>query len=322
VIQDFLLEPIRKLSFLLQKDKEQRWYSRTHLFGSPGKTSGEILFEALVNDSPKMISRMGTSELHIILNYLARDKSLFEKGRNYINGSFPEFWWGSYAKEDIFQNSGFFSIDDKGLEKFSQLYLQCIPEIDVLLTWLKGEEQLHNYFSKEILKAYLYDAEPYFDKKAPWTGALEGKKVLVIHPFEESIKDQYKKRTLLFADNRVLPDFELKTIRAFQTIKGNITPFNNWFDALEMLKDKIAEQDFDIALIAAGSYGLPLAAHVKSLGKKGVHLGGFLQLIFGIRGRRWEDCKFHAPFINEHWKFPYEHEHPLNYKKLDNGSYW
>ena len=148
MIQDFLLEPIRKFSFLLQKDKEQRWYSRTHLFASPGKTSGEILYEALVSDGPKMISRMGTSELHIILNYLSREMPLFEKGRNYINGSFPEFWWGSYAKEDIFQNSGFFSIDEKGLEQFSQLYLQCIPEIDVLLTWLKGEQQLQNYFNR------------------------------------------------------------------------------------------------------------------------------------------------------------------------------
>lgn len=322
MIQDFLLEPIRKLSFTLQKDKNKRWYSQTHLLRTPGKTSGEILYHALISDEPKMISRMGTSELHIVLNYLSREKSLFEKSRNYINGTLPEFWWGNYAKHDIFQNSGFFSTDNASLEKLARLYLHSMPEIDVLLTWLTGEQHLNKFFSKKVLKSYLYDSEPYFDRDAPWTRGLEGKKVLVIHPFEESIKDQYRKRTLLFADNRVLPDFELKTIKAFQTIKGNITPFNNWFDALEMLKDKITEQDFDIALIAAGSYGLPLAAHVKSLGKKGIHLGGFLQLIFGIRGRRWEDCKFHTPFINQHWKFPYEHEHPLNYKKLDNGSYW
>ena len=114
----------------------------------------------------------------------------------------------------------------------------------------------------------------------------------------------------------------MKTIKAFQTIKGNKSLFNNWFDALGSLKQKIEEQDFDIALIAAGAYGLPLAAHVKAIGKKGIHLGGFLQLIFGIRGARWENCQYHSPLINDNWKFPYQHEYPVNYKKLDHGSYW
>lgn len=322
MIQDYIFEPIRKLSFQLQKDKHQRWYSDTHSFASPGKTAGEILYGALTSDGPKMLSRLGTSELHIVLNYLSREKPFSVKFLNYIHGASPEFWWGNYAKEDIFQQSGFFSNDRAGLEKFAQLYLKCIPGIDVLLTWLKGEAQLEKYFKPGIMKAYIYDSEPYFDKVMPWTMALQNKKVLVIHPFEDSIRDQYKKRELLFSDKRVLPYFEMKTIKAFQTFKGNKSSFNNWFDALESLKQKIDEQDFDIALIAAGAYGLPLAAHVKSIGKKAVHLGGFLQLLFGIRGARWENCLYHSPLINDNWKFPYQHEYPINYLKNDHGSYW
>ena len=322
MIQDYIFEPVRKLFFQFQQDKNQRWYADTHSFATPGKTAGQILYSVLTSNGPAMFSRLGTSELHIILNYLGQHKRFFEKFNNYIRGIYPEFWWGKYAKEDIFQQSGFFSNDGPGLEKFAQLYLQCIPEIDVLLTWLKGERHLDKYFNPAISKTYIYDSEPYFDKMMPWTMALENKKVLVIHPFEDSIRDQYKKRELLFADGRVLPNFELKTIKAFQTIKGNKPSFNNWFEALDNLKQKIDEQDFDIALIAAGAYGLPLAAHVKSIGKKGVHLGGFLQLIFGIRGARWEQCKYHTPFVNEYWKFPYQHEYPANYKKLDHGSYW
>ena len=43
------------------------------------------------------------------------------------------------------------------------------------------------------------------------------------------------------------------------------------------MEDGIAEIDFEVALIGCGAYGLPLAAHVKRLGKKAVHLGGATQ---------------------------------------------
>lgn len=33
-------------------------------------------------------------------------------------------------------------------------------------------------------------------------------------------------------------------------------------------------------------YGFPLAAHVKHKGKQAIHLGGTLQLLFGIKGNR------------------------------------
>lgn len=322
MIQDYLLEPLRKVSFKLQKDKNQRWYSQTHLQRSSDITAGKIIYDVLTLGKPAMISRLGTSELHIILNYLSRKQQIPTKFFNYLNGTFPEFWWGNYAREDIFKNSGVFPNNKENLERFTLLYLDNISQIDVLLTWLRGEKHLDKYFSHNIQKTFLYDCEPYFDKELPWTSVLEHKKILVIHPFEDSIKDQYEKRKLLFSDERVLPDFELKTIKAYQTVKGNTTSFDSWFTALDALKEKINKIDFDIALIGAGAYGLPLAAHVKSMGKQGVHLGGFLQFIFGIRGARWENCYYHQPFINDHWKFPYKHEYTIGYKKQDKGAYW
>ena len=42
-------------------------------------------------------------------------------------------------------------------------------------------------------------------------------------------------------------------------------------------------KNFDIALIGCGAYGFPLAAFVKGIGKKAVHIGGPLQLFFGIK---------------------------------------
>lgn len=46
---------------------------------------------------------------------------------------------------------------------------------------------------------------------------------------------------------------------------------------------------------------LPLAAHVKRLGKKAIHLASMTQVLFGIYGKRWQDDKEISYYINEHW---------------------
>lgn len=43
-------------------------------------------------------------------------------------------------------------------------------------------------------------------------------KVLVIHPFEDTIKSQYQKREKLFPGTDILPEFELKTLKAVREI--------------------------------------------------------------------------------------------------------
>ncbi|CAF4657494.1 unnamed protein product, partial [Rotaria sp. Silwood2] len=103
--------------------------------------------------------------------------------------------------------------------------------------------------------------EPYYYKE-PWSRFLENKKVLVIHPFEKTIQNQYKNHHLLFADKNVFPSFELKTLKAVQSLANNPTEFNTWFDALDYMKSAISKIDFDIAIIGAGAYGLPLAAPI------------------------------------------------------------
>jgi hypothetical protein len=159
----------------------------------------------------------------------------------------------------------------------------------------------------------------------PWSGALAGKVVLVIHPFARSIDSQYRvSRHRLFADPNVLPEFELKTIRAVQTIAGNTAGFASWFDALDHMRDQIANERFDVAIVGAGAYGLPLGAFVKSLGKQAIHLGGATQVLFGITGHRWE-TEYRTSIgamINEHWVRPLPEETPESASTVENGCYW
>ena len=155
-----------------------------------------------------------------------------------------------------------------------------------------------------------------------WSAALSGNKVLVVHPFSKTITEQYKKRDKLFANKTVLPDFELITLKAVQSIGGTKVPFATWFDALDFMCNKISKTDFDVAIIGAGAYGMPLASFVKSIGKKAVHLGGVTQMLFGIRGKRWDKQALQYNLYNKHWVRASQDETPDNFKAVEKGCYW
>ncbi len=155
-----------------------------------------------------------------------------------------------------------------------------------------------------------------------WSKLLKGKKVLVISPFAKQIKKQYKQRLKLFANaDEILPEFKLLTIEAVQTIGYEVDDrFENWFEALQFMKNEMAKLDFDICLVGAGSYGTPLAIYAKELGKIGLQTGGATQTLFGLIGKRWENRKHVKQHINEYWQRP--EKIPFYKEGIENGAYW
>ncbi|MDZ4290077.1 MAG: hypothetical protein U0984_19075, partial [Prosthecobacter sp.] len=127
---------------------------------------------------------------------------------------------------------------------------------------------------------------------------------------------------LLFQDQRVLPEFELKTYKSVQSIANTKTRFATWFDALEFMKEQVGQIDFDVAILGCGAYGFPLAAHVKRMGRKAIHLGGATQILFGIKGKRWENIPDVSILMNEHWQRPMPSEMPDGGDKVEGGAYW
>jgi hypothetical protein len=161
----------------------------------------------------------------------------------------------------------------------------------------------------------------YFD--SPWSGQLEGKNVLVVHPFEDSLITQYAQRESLFANPKVLPKFNLLTIKAEQTNGGGMAGQNmNFTEALGIMANKMSNMDYDIALLGCGAYGLILADHAKASGKQAVHIGGGLQILFGIKGRRWDVHPEISAMFNEHWCRPLLEERTTNYGMIEGGTYW
>ena len=149
--------------------------------------------------------------------------------------------------------------------------------------------------------------------------------MLVISPFEESIIKQHKIIENVFPSYDY-PNFILKTIKAPQTIGFSSNSKPDWFENLNQIKKLMRKVDFDVTLIAAGAYSLPLAHYAKELGKIGIHAGGGLQLFFGIIGKRWEsgwgDGNYLEKITNEYWTRPSKEETPINAFNVENGCYW
>jgi hypothetical protein len=277
----------------------------------------------LESGSPAMIARFGSNELTCLVNYVGV-KSESKSWINYIQGKASPWWWEKNNFSQMKTCAGFFSADKISIENFCKLMLQDIPYIDLLGSWLPME----SYFQKNIENSVKVDLEllnPYFSN-IPWTSALKGKKILVIHPFSSTIESQYLKRELIFK-NKLLPEFELITIKAVQSIAGEKTEFSTWFEALDSMKKSMDSIDYDICLIGCGAYGLPLAAHAKRKGKIGFHLGGSLQLLFGISGNRWENPDYNPNYnfsllMNEYWVKPRNEEKPKDASKVENSCYW
>jgi hypothetical protein len=308
--------------------------SRADLFAQGGfaaialdrQQGNDLIRSALESGKPKMISRLGFVEANAVLNHLeieaCKDYSRLIKLDAALRGMRSR--WDVNLLSMLHWNAGVFPNDPETASKFSKLYLKCFSEMDILGAFgeVPGEYFLWRKYCPSATVIHVQSLEPY-RHESPWSAALQGKKVLVVHPFEKSISQQYLKRIELFPGRDVLPEFHLEVIQAVQSICGSPVGFKTWFDALNAMKKEMASRDFDICIIGAGAYGLPLCNFAKEMGKIGIHMGGATQILFGIKGLRWE--KFIpevAVLYNDAWIRPDECERPHDSHKIEGGCYW
>jgi hypothetical protein len=288
-----------------------------------GQPASDLIRDKILEGKPLMVARFGANELNCILNYKFINEGVFNNFKNVLTG-IPFFF---KIKSGIIYNmvisAGFFPATKQNIKRYCEMSLEDLPDIDILGSWQKQEQFLYPLFNPEHLRVQLGDLNP-IRHTHPWSAALKGKKVLIIHPFEQTIISQYKNRAHLFKDQSVLPEFELKTLKAVQSLVGVKTEYNDWFEALDYMKGKINEIDFDIAILGCGAYGMPLAAYIKRMGKQAIHLGGETQALFGIKGKRWEteNYNYHNKFYNDYWVRPSDEETPKQNNLMEGGAYW
>ena len=293
---------------------EQRAHPRPSDYHRRILTLGEgnaLIWSKLIAGRPYLAGRAGSVELDCVTHYLASRRA-----------GAPRDYPDSVASS-MCNNAGFFPGTNEMLDGFSEEYLRAARQLDTIGVWfIRGENTLARDFCPRADLVPPRSLEPYYHQD-PWSIALAGKRVLVVHPFADSIVENYEhRRKLLFDDPRVLPDFELHVLKAVQSIAGEQTEHASWFAALSYMKSEMEAVDFDVCVVGAGAYGLPLAAHAKRLGKMAVHMGGATQILFGIRGRRWDQHEIISTLYNENWTRPKPSETPRHQDRVEDGAYW
>lgn len=261
---------------------------------------------ALVDGKPFLVSRLGWLETYAV--------GYFDKFGEISSGIRDKMW----------NTPGIFPATDEQFVAFHAEYTRCMASADVLgLMHCPYEAEVIERHASQAFLCQLQDLEPYYHP-VPWSQYLRGLRVLVVNPFAASIERQYQTvREKLFLDSNVLPSFELMTLKSPQTLCGNSDGYKSWNDALAATRDKIANMEFDAAIIGCGAYGLPLGSFVKELGKPCVHMGGATQALFGVAGSRWTREKTPIQcLMNSYWTRPSEEERPPNWRDAEKGCYW
>jgi hypothetical protein len=310
---------VRKIPLLYKLQSTVRQYFHAFKFrllvGRPVVDSATFLERAISERIPLAAGKIGSTEAAALKTRLIRRKEQDKYGE-------PRTAYSRWITHTLFINSGVFPQSEEVFDRFGDDYLQAVGECDVLAAWhVAGEAEILRAFCPHTIFVRLMSLEPYFCDP-PWSRVLKGKRVLIISPFSKSVERQYANHEELWRDPKVLPEFELLTIRA-PFSAGLVPPDSqDWFEALARLKEKMDGIDYDVALIGAGAFSLPLAVHARKEGKVGIHLGGALQILFGIAGARWDKLPDFKSFINESWCRPSAEETPENFSRNEEGCYW
>lgn len=221
----------------------------------------------------------------------------------------------------------------ESLIKFSQATMSAFSKCEMLglyESW--GYEYVefsesHKYFIDTYAKTRkniwmrAFDVYNYIHD-SPWTLALRGKRVLIISSFAESIREKIPIRKEIYGID-LLPECEVTAILPPQTQLGNPSQefdieLNIFFKSLDDIRDT-----YDYALVSAGGYSAIICDYIFRGGKSSIYVGASLQMMFGIKGGRWD--KYSSDIIklyeNDSWSRPKISEHPAGIRTFSDTVY-
>lgn len=252
-------------------------------------------------DKPVFVSRIGGSDFNAVYQYFLCNSYSRPFDINFFKGICSNYN-GYFDKETNpkKENENFL----KYLNKMAELY-QRQTITTVMGDIYNYETKIFAYDSEYFLQNYVLNRKlagvGFFECVGPLLDNFhilaENKKVLFISPFSKSIKHQYQFKDKLYKNHK-LPNFELLTYNTpitYNDSKNDLKHIktNNWFEQCELMAREISALDFDIAFLSCGSYAMYLGDFIaREMKKTSIYLGGVLNVLFGIKGKRFDDPNY------------------------------
>ena len=241
-----------------------------------------------------------------------------------IQPRWPGGWSWRRPAHRLMNNAGFFPVEKKAFLEWHDIMMQAIPSMDYLCSW-QTDSHLQDY--EKFLIHDLAPASrnlPLVQLGRPLLPFLVPFPWLVVSPFTKTIRRQLPKlREVHDPGGRREVDWSLP-VETCQLVRCPFqshlepSPYASWREGLEKLTAEVLAEDFAVALIGAGAWSLPLAARIRAAGRSAIHFGGETQLLFGIKGKRWERYGIY----NDAWVSPDPSEMPAHRSRVEDGCYW
>lgn len=274
-------------------------------------SANAMLKHLMANCIPCSVGKLGATELSLCCEFLEMKKGTRKRFSDSI-------------VHEIFINSGVYPQSESALIKFAECYIRYCGSLSHLAVWYRpGEKEFVTGYMERAKLFRLQGLDPIPFRSDSWLQGLANKRVLVISPFTRSVQKQYENREKIWSNcPGFLPSFTLLCLKA-PLSAGLVTPeLPDWETSLNALISQMNSLEFDIVLVGAGAFSIPLTVEAEKRGAASVHLGGQLQIIFGIMGGRWIENETLRQVVNEFWVRPSGDEVPKNYKQNEGGCYW
>lgn len=250
------------------------------------------------------VGRVGNTEMKILYKYIDDDEIKFD-----IHCCSKRAW----------MNSGIYPITHKYLSSFSNQYYDAVKNTTHVYNHWKNIPH-HNMLEAFLIQKCNNIIPEQIISYSDWFIKLNNKRILIISPFVDYMKKQWDSENIFKCHNyhdATNVDIKLSFIKMPYALAYN-KPHNNWIETYSYIIGQINE-DFDIALVSAGGYGMLFCNYIYTeLKKSAIYIGGPLQCFFGIKGKRYDEFNIY----NEYWISIDEKNKPVNYKFVEDGCYW
>ena len=295
----------------------------------PIAEGADRICDALVSDKPVFIGRNGSTEMAAV--------AFWNKYRNTSapNKAGVRSWEPSILR-NLYCGVGIWPETVEAADAWAKEYVESLKALDgVAAGWyepFRAEESiLLTTYAPDAFRMPLRSLEPYYvEPLLQWTQMMAGKRVAVISSFAQTIEQQTYK-TGIWADSKTIlpPTTTWIPIRAYYPPKismGGSTGWpagiNDWSSAADMLVEKVRMSGATVAIIGCGGLGMIVGGRLKQLGISAIIMGGAVQVLFGIKGARWQTHSIISKFWNDSWVWPAPSETPIGAFKIEGGCYW
>ena len=301
-----------KLQLFIRRANNLLTSGRSTKVACPDKLEDQILFDYLKSKRIFTAGKIGTAEI-LGLEFHNRR----------IRWPVAALSWRRPAAR-LANNAGFFPIEKKHFKGWDKIMRKSVENLNFVCLWQK--DPFLRVYESNLVRLLAPNAH-HIQMSSLGKNILpdlDGYKILVISPFVSTMQYQIPKL------KKIHDPEDLKKIN-WDGIASNIcflrcpfqwhleqSPFASWEDGLNKLTELALSKKFDIALIGAGAWSIPLGSAVKKAGRSAIHTGGETQLLFGIQGKRWDSYGFY----NSSWTSCLPEETPMGTNKIDSGCYW